>query len=117
MNALPLWASIPAALLLCIGSLLTLIGALGLLRLPNFYARMHGPALGNTMGTGCLLLSSMLVFSVLMERPILHELLIGVFIILTAPVTTMLLTRASLFQDHRNDSGEKQTTGDESAAP
>ncbi len=102
MNSLPLWAAIPAALLLCIGSLLTLIGSLGLLRLPNFYARMHGPTLGNTMGTGCILLSSMLVFSVLMERPILHELLICVFLVVTAPVTAMLLSRAGLFQDRRN---------------
>ena len=106
MNALPLWAAIPAALLLCIGSLLALIGALGLLRLPNFYARIHGPTLGSTMGAGCILLSSMLVFSVLMERPILHEMLISVFIVITAPVTTMLLSRASLFQDRHRGTEE-----------
>ena len=106
MSTLPLWAAILAALLLCTGSLLTLIGSLGLLRLPNFYARMHGPTLGSTMGTGCILLSSMLVFSLLMERPILHEMLISVFIVITAPITTMLLSRASLFHDRRS-SGDK----------
>ena len=52
---LPVWVALPAALLLIAGGLLTLIGALGLLRLRDFYSRMHAPTMGTTLGTGCVL--------------------------------------------------------------
>ncbi len=48
---LPLWAAVPAAILLICGGLLALIGSLGLLRMKDFYARMHPPTLGTTLGT------------------------------------------------------------------
>ena len=95
----PWWAVVPAALLLVTGGLLTLTGSLGLLRLPDFYARMHGPAMGSTLGTGCVLLASMLVSSALAGRPLLHELLITLFIVLTSPMTAMLLVRAAVYRD------------------
>jgi multicomponent K+:H+ antiporter subunit G len=99
---LPLWAMLPAAVLLAVGGLLTVVGSLGLLRLPTFYARIHGPAMGNTLGTGCILVASILVSSALAHRPVVHELLITVFIVTTAPMTAMLLMRAAV---HR--SGER----------
>jgi len=93
-SALPAWVSVPAALLLVGGGLLTLIGSLGLLRLPNFYSRMHPPTMGTTLGTGCVLCASMLVSSATLDRPVIHELLITLFLVLTAPVTAILLMRA-----------------------
>lgn len=102
MNQLPLWAAIPVVLLLCAGGILTLIGAIGLLRLPHFYARMHGPALGNTLGAACVLLASILAFSVLGQRMVVQEVLISVFLLMTSPVTAMLLMRAALFEDGRD---------------
>lgn len=92
----PLWASIPAALLLVLGSLLALVGALGLVRLPDFYTRMHPPAMGNTLGAASVLVASMLVGSALEHRPVVHEILISFFILLSAPVTAMLLIRAAV---------------------
>jgi len=92
----PLWAALPAALLLVCGGLLTLVGSLGLLRFDSFYARIHAPTMGGTLGAGCVLIASMLVSSALAQRPVIHELLITVFILLTAPVTTMLLMRAAI---------------------
>ena len=79
-------------------ALLTLLGSLGLLRLNGFYARIHAPTMGNTLGAGCVLLASMLVSSALAQRPVLHELLIAVFIVITSPVTTMLLMRAAIYR-------------------
>jgi multicomponent K+:H+ antiporter subunit G len=93
---LPLWAMAPAAVLLIVGGLLTVVGSLGLLRLPTFFARMHGPSMGNTLGAGCILLASMLVSSALAHRPVVHEVLITVFIVTTAPMTAMLLMRAAV---------------------
>lgn len=96
--AVPLWAALPAALLLVCGGLLTLIGSLGLLRFETFYARLHAPTLGTTLGAGCVLLASILVSSVLAQRPVLHEVLITVCLVMTSPITTMLLMRAALFR-------------------
>lgn len=94
----PLWAALPAALLLVCGGLLTVVGSLGLLRLNAFYARIHAPTMGSTLGTGCVLIASMLVSSALAGRPVIHELLITVFILVTSPVTAMLLMRAAMYR-------------------
>lgn len=94
----PLWAALPAALLLVCGGLLTLVGSLGLLRLRSFYARIHAPTMGSTLGAGCVLVASMLTSSALSQRPVIHELLITVFILVTSPVTAMLLMRAAVFR-------------------
>lgn len=91
----PLWAALPAAVLLICGGLLTLVGSLGLLRLDSFFARIHAPTMGGTLGAGCVLLASMLTSTALAERLVIHELLITLFILITAPVTTTLLMRAA----------------------
>lgn len=98
---LPLWAALPVSLLLLLGAALTLTGAIGLLRLRSFYERVHAPTLGSTLGIGCVLLASVLFFSVTRTRFVLHEVLITAFVVLTAPVTLMLLTRAALHRDRR----------------
>ena len=96
---LPAWAAWLAAALLLLGAALTLTGAIGLLRMRTFYARLHPPTLGATLGAGCILIASMLVFTVLQSRPVIHEILISAFVIITTPVTMMLLTRAALLRD------------------
>jgi multicomponent K+:H+ antiporter subunit G len=93
-TALSFWISVPAAVLLIVGGLLTLIGSIGLLRLPDFYSRMHPPTMGTTLGTGSVLVASMLVSSAALLRPVIHELLITLLIFMTAPVTTILLMQA-----------------------
>ncbi len=94
----PLWAALPAAALLVCGGLLVLVGSIGLLRLDSFFARIHAPTMGSTLGAGCVLVASMLVSSALAERPVIHEMLITLFILLTSPVTAMLLMRAAVFR-------------------
>ena len=94
----PLWAALPAAMLLVCGGLLVLVGAFGLLRLNSFYARIHAPTMGSTLGAGCVLMASMLVSSALAQRPVIHEMLITLFILITSPVTAMLLMRAAIFR-------------------
>ena len=100
---LPTWAALPAAILLICGGLLTLVGSLGLLRLRSFYARMHPVTMGATLGTGCVLIASMLVSSAALQRPVVHELLITVFVLITAPVSAMTLMKAAIRR--------RQTTG------
>jgi multicomponent K+:H+ antiporter subunit G len=99
MADIPLWAALPVAVFLLIGAGLALIGSLGLLRLGSFYDRMHAPTLGTSWGTAGIVMASMIYFSVSGGRPVLHELLIGVFVTVTTPVTLMLLARAAVFRD------------------
>lgn len=101
LENLPLWLAIPVALFLILGGIIIVIGALGLLRLPNFYQRIHGPAVTITLGAGSILIASMLFFSGLQSRPVIHELLITLFILMTAPVTAMLIMRAAVYRDLR----------------
>jgi len=93
---LPAWAALPAGILLIVGGLLVVIGSLGLVRMPDFYSRMHPPAMGMTLGTGCVLIASMLVSSALAGRPVIHELLITLFIVMTTPVSAMTLMSAAI---------------------
>lgn len=96
---LPAWAALLTSALVLLGAGLAFTGSLGLLRLGSFYERVHAPTLGATLGTGCVLIASMVFFSVLQARPVVHEILIAVFLTLTTPVTLMLLVRAALFRD------------------
>lgn len=96
---LPLWAAILVSLFIAAGAAITLTGAIGLVRLKTFYQRVHAPTLGATMGTALILLGSVVCFSLLQTRPVLHEVLIAVFVTLTTPVTLILLVRAALYRD------------------
>jgi multicomponent K+:H+ antiporter subunit G len=105
MSELPAWAAVPAALLLIAAGLLAAIGSFGLWRLPDFFMRMHPPAMGSTLGAGSVLIASMLVSTAVAARPVVHELLITVFIVMTAPVTAMLLARAAVYRSARRTRG------------
>jgi multicomponent K+:H+ antiporter subunit G len=96
---LPLLVAIPVALLLLLGAALTLTGSIGMLRLPSFYERLHAPTIGTSWGMGCILLASMLFFSVQDGRLALHEVVIGILLIVTTPITLMLVGRAALHRD------------------
>jgi multicomponent K+:H+ antiporter subunit G len=99
LNDLPAWAALLTAFLLLLGAGLTLLGTIGLVRFKTFYERVHAPTLGTTGGAGAILVASMLVFSVLQSRLVLHELLITAFVTVTTPVTLMLLARAAIYRD------------------
>jgi multicomponent K+:H+ antiporter subunit G len=103
---LPMWVALPVAMLVLLGAALTFTGSIGLVVLRSFYDRVHAPTLGTTLGIGCVLLASILFFSVLQTRFVVHEVLITVFMVVTTPVTLMLLTRAALSRDRRDSSGE-----------
>ena len=107
---LPAWAALVVALLLFIGSSIILIGALGLLRLRTFYQRIHGPAITITLGAACILGASMVYFTVSQSRLVIHELIIAAFILMTAPVVSMLIMRAAVYRDLRARKGDAGAT-------
>lgn len=98
LEQLPLWVELTVAILLVLSSLFALIGAIGLLRLKEFFRRMHPPALASTLGAWCVALASIIYFSALKSSPVLHAWLIPILLAITMPVTTLLLARAALFR-------------------
>lgn len=112
---LPAWAALLTAFLVLAGASITLIGSIGLLRLENFYQRVHAPTLGATLGAGSILFASIVCFSALESRPVIHEILIAVFLTLTTPVGLMLLGRAALYRDRRAE--RENIPAEDSPAP
>ncbi len=104
-DSIPLWAAIPVGGLLVVGAFLTLIGAVGFLRLGTFYERIHAPTLGTSGGIGAIMIASMIFFSASTRSLVVHELLIGIFVTVTTPVTFMLLARAALHRDRAEQNG------------
>jgi multicomponent K+:H+ antiporter subunit G len=96
---LPLWVALLVAFFLLLGAGLTLTGSVGLVRLGTFYERIHAPTLGSSWGTAGIVLASMIFFTATEGRPVVHEILIGIFVTATMPVTLMLLGRATLYRD------------------
>jgi multicomponent K+:H+ antiporter subunit G len=102
------------AVLVVLGAALALIGSVGLLRLNSFYERIHPPTMGTTLGLGLMLIASMLLFSALESRTVLHEVVIAAFMVVTTPVTFMLLVRAARHRDRADshDPGVRSKQGD-----
>ena len=82
--------------LLIAGTLLIVIGALGLVRLSDFFRRLHAPTLASTLGVGCILLGSVGYHLLLGEDPQPRELLITAFLFITAPISAHLIAKAAL---------------------
>ncbi len=84
------------SILIIVGALFTFIGSLGLARLPDFYTRLHGPTKATTLGVGSLLVASAIYFSTRGQGISVHEVLVTLFLFITAPVSAHLLARAAL---------------------
>lgn len=84
--------------LLLTGSVFTLVGAIGLVRLPDFFMRLHGPTKSTTAGVGGIVLASVVYFTSLRVLTSLHEILIPAFLFLTAPISAHMLAKAGIQQ-------------------
>lgn len=91
---LALIAEILVTLLIVIGSSFVLIGSFGLVKLPDLVTRLHAPTKATTVGVGAVLIASMLYFTLLEEDYSFHELVITVFLFLTAPLTANFVAKA-----------------------
>jgi multicomponent K+:H+ antiporter subunit G len=111
----PVWVEAVVAVLLVLSGLFVLVSALGFLRLPDFFLRMHPPALAYTFASWCVALAGILYFSLHAGRPLLHPWLIVIVLSITVPVTTLLLARVALFR--RRSAGADDTPPPLSAPP
>ncbi|MBR9772258.1 MAG: Na+/H+ antiporter subunit G, partial [Gammaproteobacteria bacterium] len=86
------------SVLLIAGGLFAFIGSLGMAHLRDFYMRLHGPTKATTLGMGCILSGSMVYFSATQEGTHLQEMLITLFLFITAPVSAHMLAKTGLHQ-------------------
>jgi len=93
------WLDLLLSALVLFGAAFALIGSWGLARLSDFLRRVHGPTKASTLGVGCVLIASALWFTARGAQPSVHELLITVFVFLTAPVSAHLLVQAAMKLD------------------
>ncbi len=90
--------------LLAVGSAFLIIGGIGLVRLPDVFARMHGAGIIDTLGAGAVL--SGLMIQAGLGIVTLKLVLIVIFILFTSPTATHALARAALHGGVRPRQGE-----------
>ncbi len=90
------WFEYLIAFFLLAGASFALIGSIGLAHLPDFYMRLHGPAKATTLGVGGVIIGSVIFFSTRGEGISLHELLIALFLFITAPISAHIVAKAAL---------------------
>lgn len=108
LEDLPPVAAVLIAIFVILGATLALLGSLGLVRLKSFYQRLHAPTLAYSYGTLLIILASMAMFSLIEKRPVLHELVIGIFMLITTPITLLMLGRAALRRDRDTKLGHDE---------
>lgn len=91
--------TIAAGILVIIGSIFSLLAAVGIVRLPDVYTRMHAASKAGTVGSGMLLITLGLHS---LEGGTLSRSLAGfIFLLLTAPISAHLLARAAYAAGYR----------------
>lgn len=84
--------------LIVVSALFTLVGSWGMVKLPELMSRLHAPTKATTLGVGGALLASMVYFAAFEGVLSLHELLVSVFLFLTAPITAHFLAKAHMLR-------------------
>lgn len=80
--------------LILLGSFFVLLGSVGMVKFPDFFMRLHAPTKASTLGVTAILVASMIYFTIEYQSPSLHELLIVVFLWLTAPISALMMASA-----------------------
>lgn len=91
-----LFVEILVSLLIVISAVFLLVGSWGMIRMPDLMTRLHAPTKATTLGVGGALLASIIHFSVFDGQFTAHELLISMFLFLTAPITAQFLAKAHM---------------------
>jgi len=107
LDQLPLWADVFIALLLVVSAFSAVVGTWALEKFTDFYTRLHGPTKATTLGVGGVLLASSVYFTLRGPGFSAHEVLIGLFLFITAPVSAHLLVKAAMHLARDDPPGER----------
>ena len=94
-------AELLISFLLVVGGVFALVGSWGLAKLPSLMTRLHGPTKATTLGVGSCLIASMIYFPVFGGTYSAHELLITLFLFLTAPVSANMIAKTHIHRQGR----------------
>jgi multicomponent K+:H+ antiporter subunit G len=89
-------AEIVISVFVVIGGLFGLVGSFGLLKLKDTMQRLHAPTKATTLGVGGVLIASMLYFTLIKGSFSFHELMITLFLFLTAPITAHFMAQTHI---------------------
>lgn len=106
MSALASLAEWLVSALVVLGAVFALVGSWGLVRLPSLMERLHGPTKATTLGLGALLIGSIAHFQLVRGEWTTHELLISVFLFVTAPISANMIAKVHLLRLRQEDPGE-----------
>lgn len=88
---------------LVLAAIFGLVGSFGLIKLGDPMSRLHAPTKATTLGVGGVLIASMLHSVLVDDHLSLHELLITLFLFLTAPITANFIAKAHIHRHVKQD--------------
>ncbi len=103
--------------LIVIGAGFALVGSWGLVRLPSLMERLHGPTKASTLGLGAILVASVLWFHLARGVWTTHELLVSVFLFMTAPISANMVAKVHLHRLRQREPSERPGPAGAPAAP
>lgn len=109
---LPVFVEVLVSVLMVAGGFFAFLGSLGLVKLRDFYSRLHTPTKGTTLGVGAILVASAVYHTATSGTLSVHELLVSFFLFITAPVGAHLLARAAVRRGIPNVSGAPERSGE-----
>lgn len=118
MNTMPLaYADLLVSALIVLGGAFALIGSWGLVRLPSLMERLHGPTKASTLGLGAILVGSVAFFQLVEGIWTTHELLVSVFLFVTAPISANMIAKVHLHQLRQGERSEPAGPAGDPAPP
>ncbi len=93
------WQELLITFFLLAAGFFGLVGSFGMIKLPNPMARLHAPTKATTLGIGGVLVASMLHSVFVTGRFSFHELLITLFLFLTAPISAHFIAKMQLHEN------------------
>lgn len=95
------------SILLLFGGTFVLIGSLGLIKLPDFFMRLHGPTKATTLGMASILIAAMVFFANSNVGISVKEILITIFLLITAPISGYMLIKSAIHHKLKARDGTK----------
>ncbi len=117
MNGMGILAEILTSAMIVLGAGFALIGSWGLVRLPTLMERLHGPTKATTLGLGGMLVGSVLFFQLDQGKWSAHELLISLFLFITALIAANMIAKVHLHRLRAREANETISAAGQPPAP
>ncbi len=117
MSAAVPFAEVMVSALILLGGGFALVGSWGLVRLPSLMERLHGPTKATTLGLGAVLLGSVLWFQLVEGVWTTHELLVSLFLFMTAPISANMIAKVHLLRLRQGEASEAPGPAGQPAPP